>query len=545
MTYLVIAVHLMSILKIFEKLIDKGVKLRPDKCKLFQKSVKYLGKIISSEGYKDDQATTEALDKIKKAPETVGELRKLLGFLEPKLEKSNAKNSSKKSAGQKPSKTKISWENKHQKIVDQILQYISPILAYPNFDEPFIVHCDASESGLGAVLYQNQDEKLRVIAYGSRTLSPAEKNYHLHSGKLEFLALKWAVCDKFREYLYYSKPFTVYPDNNPLSHVLSSAKINATGMRWVSALSQFQFVVKYRPGKISNDCDFLSRIEDFSKHEKEIDTKSALAILNSRGEELEDQPMFVNTLSLFNNHNGGVDVGKEKINSEKLSFEQKEDIIISPIYKAVAEGKKPAAVKLKHHSRKTKQLFRHFEDLKINHSNILVKKIQESTQIVLPNCFHHMVYVQLHEKMGHLGSEKLLDLAKKRFYWPGMSTDINTCVKKKCKCLKDKRPNLVQRAGLGSIESTIRFEIISIDYLHLDKCKGEYEYFLVVVDNFTRSAQAAADRIFNEFVLNFGFPMRIHHDRGVEFNNKLWNHLHKLTGVQKANTTPYHPMGNE
>ena len=70
-----------------------------------------------------------------------------------------------------------------------------PIMAYPGFSQAFTLHTDASKGGLGAVLYQNQDGVMRVIAYASRALSPAEKKYHLHAGKLEFLALKWAVTD--------------------------------------------------------------------------------------------------------------------------------------------------------------------------------------------------------------------------------------------------------------------------------------------------------------------------------------------------------------
>ena len=77
-------------------------------------------------------------------------------------------------------------------------------MAFPDFESPFILTTDTSAVGLGAALYQKQgDEKLnRVISYASRTLSPAEKNYYLHSGKLEFLALNWAVVtDKFPDYL--------------------------------------------------------------------------------------------------------------------------------------------------------------------------------------------------------------------------------------------------------------------------------------------------------------------------------------------------------
>ena len=64
-----------------------------------------------------------------------------------------------------------------------------------------------------------------MIAYGSRTLTPAEKNYSLHSGKLEFLALKWSVAEFFRDYLYYSNDFVLYTDNNSLTYVLSTANL--------------------------------------------------------------------------------------------------------------------------------------------------------------------------------------------------------------------------------------------------------------------------------------------------------------------------------
>ena len=90
--------------------------------------------------------------------------------------------------------------------------------------------------GLGAILYQHQDDKLRVIAYASRTLSQAEKNYHLHSGKLEFIAVKWSISDAFRDYLYYTPNFTVYTDYNPLTYITTSAKLNATTQRWLNEL---------------------------------------------------------------------------------------------------------------------------------------------------------------------------------------------------------------------------------------------------------------------------------------------------------------------
>ena len=93
-----------------------------------------------------------------------------------------------------------------QNIISEFIEELkSPkTMSYPYFTKPFVVHCDASEKSLGAVLYQEIDGKMKVISYASRTLTPAGKNYHLHSGKLEFLALKWSVTEKFRDYLYYA-----------------------------------------------------------------------------------------------------------------------------------------------------------------------------------------------------------------------------------------------------------------------------------------------------------------------------------------------------
>ena len=112
----------------------------------------------------------------------------------------------------------------------------TPVLASANYKKPFRLNTDASEKGLGAVLYQQQDHgTFRVIAYASRTLSKSERNYDAH--KLEFLALKWSVTQRFHEYLY-GGVFDVYTDNNPLTS-LTSAKLDAMGQRWIASLANY------------------------------------------------------------------------------------------------------------------------------------------------------------------------------------------------------------------------------------------------------------------------------------------------------------------
>ena len=121
----------------------------------------------------------------------------------------------------------------HQEALEELIHLVTnpPLLAYPDYSRPFFIHTDASAAGLGCILYQHQEEKYRVIAYGSRTLKPSEKNYH--STKLEFLAMKWAITDHLRNYLSYADGFGVYTDNNPLLFIMGLNKPNATIQRWV------------------------------------------------------------------------------------------------------------------------------------------------------------------------------------------------------------------------------------------------------------------------------------------------------------------------
>ena len=233
-----------------------------------------------------DPVDTEALERFREPPKNVGELRSLLGLFgyyrcyiknfakkvkslydllkndKEGKDQVKAKKSSKRPGQKYNSKEKIAWSEDLQAVVDGLIKQLMSreVIAYPDFDKPFFMTCDASNYGLGAVLYQTQGGVDRVISYASRTLTDAEHNYNLHSGKLEFLALKWAITERFADYLKHCHTkFVVYTDNNPLTYVLTSAKLNATGLRWVADLAEFNFTIKYRPGKENVDADSFSR----------------------------------------------------------------------------------------------------------------------------------------------------------------------------------------------------------------------------------------------------------------------------------------------
>ena len=151
-------------------------------------------------------------------------------------------------------------DQQHQKAFEDLKTALTtaPVLGFAEFTKLFILETDASHDGLSAILSQDQDGQRRVLAYASRRLRPTEKNQANYSSmKLEFLALKWAITEKFRHYLLGAE-FDVFTDNNPLVH-FRTAPLGALEQRWAAQLAQFHFTVKYRPGK-SNPADALSRM---------------------------------------------------------------------------------------------------------------------------------------------------------------------------------------------------------------------------------------------------------------------------------------------
>uniref|UniRef100_A0A8C9SN96 ribonuclease H n=1 Tax=Scleropages formosus TaxID=113540 RepID=A0A8C9SN96_SCLFO len=364
--------HEERLFKVLDRLEEAGLKLSIDKCQFCCTQVTYVGHIVSEHGIATDPAKVEAVAQWKQ-PTDLPSLQSFLGFcgyyrrfiknfsiiVRPLTELTKGyppcQKGWKAAGTNKKDYYKVSepfgdrWDESCTNAFRQIIHCLTnaPILVFADPTRPYILHIDDSFHGLGAVLNQEYPEGLRPVAFASRKLSPSEKNYPVH--QLEFLALKWAVVDKFHDYLY-GVSFTVRTDNNPLTYVLTSAKLNATGHRWLAALSTYNFTVQYRPGCHNIDADTLSR-NVFSKEIgewQEFSSENIKALCKqircgkehvrslTCAEFMGVSPEAIPDCYAFPTR---LDVGRLKlVSSTELGKAQDSDPVISPIKESVRNG---------------------------------------------------------------------------------------------------------------------------------------------------------------------------------------------------------------
>ena len=161
--------------------------------------------------------------------------------------------------------------------------------------------------------------------------------------------------------------------------------------------------------------------------------------------------------------------------------------------------------------------------------NTILNNVQ-TRQLVLPLHFRSIILKQLHDDLGHQGRDRTLSLVRSRFYWPGLENDVEEKIKNCGRCIRRKTP-VKPSAELVNINSSQPMELLCIDFLSLERSKGGHEHILVVTDHFTRYAQAFPTRnqlakttakiLFENFVVHYGFPARIHSDQGRNFESSL------------------------
>ena len=550
--------HIERLRGVFEKLSSAGLKLKPSKCEFFKAEINYLGHVVSKEGIRTDDKKIQEILKWP-IPTTVTEVRSFLGFtnyyrkfIYKYAQVAKPINALIAGENAKFKKRKVHWTEECQEAFDKLKEICSstPILAYADYTKPFKLHTDASEKGLGAVLYQTQEDGSdRVIAFASRSLSKTERNYDAH--RLEFLALKWAVTERFHEYLY-GGVFEVFTDNNPLTYVLTTAKLDAAGQRWVAALANYNFSIKYRSGKANVDADSLSRIP-WQMEEIQQFVLPVIQMNLMVGETRSDMTFDIPPIEPIELQ--ALNVSYEfKLSRKDWSFEQGADDVIGEVLKLLVSGRSYQIKK--EDNRDFKILWKMRKQLVLE-DGLLYRKFYSTRlgenifQFVMPSKFRKKALSICHDDYGHLGVDRVTFLLQERYFWPKMVQDVKAYIRNCDRCIRFKQPE--EKAKLHPIEATYPFELIHMDFVKIGGGDSGRNV-LVITDHFTRfatgfvtrsvSAKTVARLFVNRYCPFYTWPAKILTDRGGCFESKLFKRILLLTKIKKLRTTSYRPSTN-
>ncbi len=159
----------------------------------------------------------------------------------------------------------------------------------------------------------------------------------------------------------------------------------------------------------------------------------------------------------------------------------------------------------------------------------------------------------LHDRMGHVGMERTLDLLRARFYWPKMAADVEQKIRTCGRCVRRKSPPQ-KAAPLVNIQATRPLQLVCIDFLSLEPDRSNTRDILVITDSFTKyavavptpnqKARTVAKCLWENLIVHYGFPERLHSDQGPDFESRIIKELCGISSIQKIRTTPYHPRGD-
>ena len=579
--------HLNHLSIVFQRLKEAGLKLKPKKCFLFQKSVKYLGHVVSREGISTDPDKTKAVRDWPN-PQDVTDVKKFLGLCSYyRRFVPNFATISKPLTRLTEKNVVFNWGEEEHKSFSTLKDLLisAPIMAYPRSSESFILDTDASATGIGAVLSQIIDGEERVIAYGSRILTKAERAYCVT--RREMLAVVY-FSKYFRHYLL-GKKFLLRTDHASLRWLKSFKEPEGQVARWLEVLDTFNFDLQHRPGVKHLNADALSRVpcaqcnlqhlepksrrgrpisQDLAdntpkltcpdsptwrSHGRRVSRLSHARPVQTRAKVSKTAPP---TVTQSSNWLSDCAISKDNIRQAQLA-----DPIISTVLNWVAVGQRPDFDQIRSEGREIKFYFEHFSSLKVV-EGILLRELDPPDmtirrQICLPPSLQDEALVSCHSSLtaGHFGKAKTLANIKRRFIWFGMHKSVHIFCNQCDTCAKYKSDGKKRRAPLNPQVTGVPMERVCIDLVgpFPESIHGN-KYALVVTDYFTKfveifalpnqEATSVATVLVKEFFSRYGVPHFLHSDQGTQFESKLFAEVCDLLGISKTRTTPFRPQSD-
>uniref|UniRef100_A0A1B0GHP0 RNA-directed DNA polymerase n=2 Tax=Lutzomyia longipalpis TaxID=7200 RepID=A0A1B0GHP0_LUTLO len=530
---------------VLARLQQAGLKLNPKKCSLFQRKAHFLGHIVSAEGVSTDPDKIRAVAEWP-IPRNKKEVQSFLGicayyrsYIQGHSHIAKPLNSLTEKA------TQFHWTEECQRAFERLKECLiaAPILAHPQQSGEFILDCDCSGFAIGCVLSQVQDSRERVIGYYSKSLSRSERNYC--ATRRELLAVVRGV-HHFHHFLF-GQHFRLRTDHASLRWLTSFRNPEGQVARWIERLSQYNYTLEYRAGRLHSNADALSRrpcLEENCQYCGRLEERERGHPITDRGEEtkLARLTQIASRWDWKAVQSSAPELMKVRGWVESNCLPDRDEIIGESDW--------------------TKHLWAKLGSLEISDSGILYFRRQEQNEssrplVVVPRAIVPEILCEVHDAPagGHLGIKRTLKRVRERFYWPFHTRDVRDFVATCQKCGEKKGPQRKTRGQLSPTAIGCPFERIAVDITgpFPITTRGN-RYILVAMDYFSKwpeilpipdqTAETVARALVEQVFSRYGVPQLIHSDQGRNFEADLFRQVMALMGSEKTRTTPLHPQSD-
>ena len=506
--------HIRHVRAVLQLLREHKLYAKLSKCEFFRHFVSFLGHVVSEKGIGMEEGKVKAIKEWSR-PQTVQDVRAFLGLAG--YYRRFVRNFSKIAASMSELLKKdvpFAWSEEAEVSFESLKKAIvsAPVLIVADDSRPFTIHTDASGFAVGAELAQDHGQGLQPIAFMSKKMLAAERNYAVH--EQEMLAIICALKE-WRHYLHGNK-VTIVTDHHTLKYFQSQPHLTGRQARWAECLAEFDYEIVYKEGKENVVADALSRRSDLRESEEKEGQGNNISVN-------VDGKMEMNSISVSNDGGKIIEEIKKGYTRDRACR------------RMLVNAKAPFSVR---------EGVIYYEDERV----YVPRKRALITQLLK----------EAHDSAvsGHLGVNKTLELLKRHFIWPKMSEDVYSYVRSCHSCQSNKSSN--QRpAGLLqplTIPSR-RWQQVSLDLItQLPVTQNGHDAIAVFVDKLSKraffvathttvSAPDLAHLFFNTVVRYSGnIPESLVSDRDPRFTSRFWQALWSKVGTRLAMSTADHPQ---
>jgi len=506
--------HEKAVKEVFQVFREQKLCLKPEKCVFSQRSIQYLGFIISGETIAMDPVKVQAIQDWP-VPKNLHDTRSFLGFSNFYRRFIHDYSSIARPLHDLTKKDiPFDWSTNCQEAFQNLIKALTsaPVLTHPDFSKPFLIEADASQYAIGAILSQKDDSgRYRPCAYLSHSLDETKRNWTVHDRELYSIVY---ALKEWRHYLIQTAlPIEILTDHANLQYFRTAQNLTRRQARWSQLMEDYNIILRHRPGKSSGKPDALSRRVDHNKGEEDNQERILLP-----------EEWFINA----------IEHPDQTIRlTDQIAQEQLKDPIIRDLLTKMESTPVP-------HWTGDDGLWRY-------HGKIYV-----------PSSLRRIVFSTLHTAptAGHQGIRPTIDLVGRHYYWPELKRDVTLWVQQCDSCQRNKTFPAKKQGQLKPNEiPTKPWEIVSMDLLtDLPESEG-YDTVLVVVDRFSKMIRlirttkkitsfALARLCWDNIWKDFGLPRIILSDRGPQFASNFIKAHNEMLGITTSLSTAYHPQSD-